>query len=88
MAKCINSFDGFGVQSIQRLGTPSYFIAIKTRNRPGNQIVIGMADDFDCSKSADRQLAAAGANVNPAVNVRRIRLAARDEIISSFQFQI
>ena len=48
------------------------------KNRFGNQIVIRVADDFDFGELADGKFATA--NVNAAVNVRRIRLAARDEV--------
>ena len=45
----------------------------------GNQIVIGVADDFDFRKFANRQLAA---HINTSINVRRIGFAASDEIMA------
>ena len=50
------------------------------KNRFGNQIVIRVADDPDLGELADGQRTLRGADVNAAVNVRRIRLAARDEV--------
>ena len=48
----------------------------------GNQIIIRVADDFDAGKFANWHLAT---NVNPAVNVRRVGFASRDEVVSNFK---
>jgi hypothetical protein len=45
----------------------------------GDQIIIRVADDFDFGKFANRQLSA---NINPSVNVRRIRLAAAHKVMA------
>ena len=50
-------------------------------NRLGNQIVIGVADDLDFDELTDGQSTFRGAHINPAVDVRRIRLAAADEVV-------
>ena len=47
------------------------------KNRFGNQIVIRVADDFDLGEFSHRQFPT---HINASVNVRRIRLAARDEV--------
>jgi len=47
------------------------------KNRLGNQIIIGVADDFDLGEFSHRQFPT---HINASVNVRRIRLAARDEV--------
>jgi hypothetical protein len=46
--------------------------------RLGNQIVIGVTDDFDPGELANRQFAA---DKNPTVNIRSIRLAAANQVI-------
>ena len=49
-------------------------------NRLRNQIIVRVADDLDLGEFADSQLATV--NINPAVNIRRIRLAATDEVFA------
>ena len=44
-----------------------------------------MSNDFHLRELADGQFAA---HVNPAVNVRRVRFATGDKIISSFEFHM
>ena len=50
-----------------------------TSGRFGDQIVIGVADDFDLGEFSDRQFPA---DINASVNVRRIGLAAGDQIVA------
>ena len=51
-------------------------------NRLGNQIIIRVADNFDPGKFANWHPALRDADVNPAVNVRRVGLAASCEKVT------
>src|ERR1700757_458914 len=46
-------------------------------NRDGNQVIIGVADDFHASKLAERQPAA---DINAAINIGRVGFTARNQI--------
>src|ERR1039458_8296631 len=65
--------DRFAAPSKSLFAAPS---AIPSPGRFGDQIVIGVADDLDAGELAQGQFPA---NINPSVNVGRVRLAARDQ---------
>jgi hypothetical protein len=44
-------------------------LVLEESNRLGNQIVVGVADNFDPGKSSNRQFAP---HANPSFNVRRL----------------
>jgi len=50
-------------------------------DRLRNQIVISVADNFDAGEFANWHSALRRAHINAAVNIRRIRLAAADQIV-------